>query len=165
MIDGIHKGARIVIMGGSDSLDDDMDGLQYDVLISTNGHGFMWNPDYFLAMDDKNSVNGMMFPEYLAMLSPDTPLIGPQRKAHKRLSNWPRYPRRLYSGNMAVWVAAKMGASVIILAGVDGYGASPNYMRQVQHIMPDVNCPIYAVSGNVFPMYVPEVDEDDTTEG
>ena len=159
-----HKGARILVKGGGPSLEDDLLDIDCDIVISTNGHGFLFKDDYLLAMDEKHGGKGVMMIDYLKTLS-DKPIIGPQKMADYRLRQWPKHPRRLYSGNIAVWIASKMGANEVIVAGVDGYNCSPNYMRQIKFIEPELTCSVYSVSGSVFPMYIPSEDDDDTDEG
>ena len=151
-----YSGKRILVMGGGASLESDLERApKCDVVISANGHGAQHPHDYLLAMDDQNGHNNQPMVPFLRSVS-DKPIIGPQRGTDYHLFGWPLYPRRLFTGNSALWLAWQMGAKVVILAGVDGYGASPNYTRQIKEVMKVVTIPVRALSGGLFPAYDPK---------
>jgi hypothetical protein len=155
-----HQGKRICVMGGSARLAQDLEGVEADVYISTNGHGaHLRRPDYLLAMDERNSREQMPMGDWLRGLS-DAPIISPHRYATYRLGHWPQCPRFVLSGMVATWAAFAMGASVVILAGCDGYGGDAGYVEEAHKMARDVFCPV-RVAGNgplgaVWPAYTRE---------
>jgi hypothetical protein len=143
-----HEGQTILVMGGARSLDADMAKLTEmpDVVISVNGHGAEYPHDYLLAMDDRHGANKQDMIRYLRNLSP-APIIGPQKKADHKITRWPMYPRRCYSGMAAIWMAQHMSAARVIVAGMDGYGNCPKAIRQAKAVGALVHIPVMFLSG------------------
>jgi len=137
-----HAGKRICVMGGSSRLAQDLEVVEADIYISTNGHGaHLRRPDYLLAMDEVNSREQIPMGDWLRGKS-DAPIISPHGYANYRLGHWPQCPRFVLSGMVATWVAFAMGASVVILAGCDGYGGDEGYVHEAQKMARDVFCPV-----------------------
>ena len=151
-----HKGKRICVMGGAPiaALPD------ADVFISTNAHHLdLVTPDYLLAMDERNSREGVEMGAFLRSRS-DAPIISPHGYADFRLGHWPQHPRFVLSGMIATWAAWAMGAKVVLLAGCDGYGGDAGYVDEARKIARDVKCHVRVVGGGplatVWPEYDPE---------
>jgi len=164
-----HKGKRICVMGGADTLESDLAGIEADVYISTNAHGAqLRRPDYVLAMDERHSKHGSAPMGAWLRERTDAPIISPHSYADIRLGHWPQNPRFVLSGMVATWTAFAMGACVVILAGCDGYGGDTGYVEEAQKMSRDVFCPVrIAGSGpltKVWPAYNPqETFMSDTT--
>lgn len=140
-----HKGKRICVMGGADSLADDLEKIEADIYISTNGHGCDYVPaDYVLAMDENNTKLNVPMGDYLRSIT-DAPIISPRHFADYQLMSWPQAPRDVLSGMIAAWAAFMMGAKVVILAGMDGYKQS-GYIHEASKIARDINCPVRVMS-------------------
>lgn len=151
-----HKGKRICVMGGAESLADDLKKVEADVYISTNAHGAdLVKPDYLLAMDETHNVTRQSMGEYLRSHC-DAPIISPHAYADIRLARWPQEPRFVLSGMIGVWAAYLMGARVVIVAGMDAYGGDSGYITEARKIATDVNCPVRIASGpltEIWPAY------------
>lgn len=148
-----HTGKRICVIGGAP-----VDELpEADVYISTNGHGVhLRQPDYLLAMDERNSREQVPMGVWLRGKS-TAPIISPHGYADYRLGNWPQNPRFVLSGMIATWMAFLMGAKVVILAGFDAYGGEAGYIEEARKINRDVHCPVRVAGGGpltkVWPNY------------
>jgi hypothetical protein len=148
-----HKGKRICVMGGGPLVVP-----QADIYISTNAHGVeVQKPDYLLAMDERNSREGVEMGAFLRARS-DAPIISPHPYANYRLGRWPQHPRFVLSGMIATWAAWAMGAKVVLLAGCDGYGGDPGYVDEARKIARDVYCPVRVVGGGPLTKVWPEYD-------
>jgi hypothetical protein len=143
-----HKGKRICVMGGAETLADELQKVEADVFVSTNAHGVnLQKPDYLLAMDERHSRhNNCPMGPWLRERS-DAPIISPHGYADIRLGHWPQHPRFVLSGMVATWAAWAMGAKVVILAGFDAYGENPGYIEEARKIARDVHCPVRVVGG------------------
>lgn len=153
-----HKGKRICVIGGKrlDSLPD------ADVYISTNAHGVhLVQPNYVLAMDERNSSQNCPMGPYLRSKT-DAPIISPHEFADYRLSTWPQNPRFVLSGMIAAWMAWFMGAKVVILAGMDGYGGQDGYKDEAMKIDRDIHCPVRVYQGGPLTKQWPEYDPAET---
>lgn len=149
-----HKGKRICVMGGAPTIEIP----KADVYISTNAHWVgMQKPDYLLAMDERNSREGVEMGAFLRSKS-DAPIISPHGYADFRLGTWPQHPRFVLSGMIATWAAWAMGAKVVLLAGCDGYGGDPGYVDEARKIERDVYCPVRVVGGGPLTKVWPEYD-------
>ena len=150
-----HKGKRICVMGGSDSLADDLDKIEADIYISTNGHGCEYiAADYVLAMDENNTRLNVPMDKHIRGIT-DAQIISPRHFADYQLMSWPQAPRDVLSGMIAAWVSFVMGAKVVILAGMDGYKQS-GYIHEAAKIARDINCPVRVMSAELaktWPMY------------
>lgn len=157
-----HPGARICVMGGAPSLGLQMGKVEADVFISVNGHGSGLRHDYIVAMDEEHGTLKVPMRSYLRSIS-GAPVIGPRAWNDYVLTTWPDCPKTsVLSGMVACWVAWVMGAKVVILAGMDGYGGSQSGMAHCAPIVRDVKCPIRVVGGGpltrFWPVYDPNED-------
>lgn len=152
-----HKGKVICIMGGSDSLQSDLEQIKADIYISTNGHGCEFQkPDYVLAMDETNRHVGRPMRDTVREKT-DAPIISPRSYADYQLLDWPQAPRDVLSGMVATWCAFMMGAKVVILAGMDGY-KDKGFIFEAVKMARDVHCPVRVMSDEMtkaWPMYDP----------
>jgi len=140
-----HKGKRICIMGGADTLENDLLEIEADIYISTNGHGNgLQKADYYFAMDEHNRHIDKPMGEYLNSLS-DASIISPRSYADYQLNDWPQCPRDVLSGMVATWAAMMMGAKVVILAGMNGY-KDKNYIFEATKIARDIAVPVRVMS-------------------
>lgn len=154
-----HKGKRFAVMGGGPSLAADMERIDADVVISTNGHGAgIRKPDYLLAIDHTHTGRQIPMGRYLRMVS-DAPILSPHAFADYRMGFWPGYPRFVLSGLVATWAAFVMGAKVVCLAGMDGY-AKNDYTGEARKIAKSIHCPVRVQPGSflrsVWPVFDPE---------
>lgn len=154
-----HRGKRICVMGGAPSLADHMEGLSCDVVISVNAHGVdIRSPDYLLAMDMHYWGTEQPLWRYLRSRS-SAPIINPEEWADYRLRDWPDYPKRyVLSGMVAAWAAWAMGAKVVILAGMDGYGGSPSKLAHSTRTATLIKCPVRVVGGGALTQFWPAYD-------
>ena len=152
-----HKGKRICVMGGAPTLADHMATVQADVVISINAHGVdICKPDYMLAMDAHYWGTETPLWKYLRSKS-DAPIINPEEWADYRLGYWPAYPKRyVLSGMVGAWAAWAMGAKVVILAGMDGYGGAPSKMAHSTEPAKEIRCPVRVVGGGPLTKFWPE---------
>jgi hypothetical protein len=152
-----QKGKRICIMGGADSLAVDLEQIQADVYISTNGHGSNFvPPDYVLAMDETHQTRQIPMLQAIREAT-DAPIISPRGYADYQLASWPQAPRDVLSGMVAAWAAFVMGAKVVILTGMNGY-KDKNYVFESSKMARDIHCPVRVVSdelSGIWPMYDP----------
>lgn len=150
---GLHAGQRIVVMGGSPDLADDIKGLKADVWISANEHGAKLRPvDYIVAMDPNHSVKGGRMDEHLHAVS-DAPIISGEVFADYLLVDWPQAPRRILSGIIGAWVAWLMGGHPVILAGF-----SEQSLREAKQFAPLIFGEVRVVGdrlAEVWPAYKP----------
>jgi hypothetical protein len=153
-----HKGKRICVIGGAP-----IKGLpEADVYISTNAHGVqLREPDYVLAMDERHQREQCPMGPYLRARS-DAPIISPHGYGDYRLSTWPQNPRFVLSGMVAAWMAWFMGAKVVILAGMDGYGGQNGYKDEARKIDRDIHCPVRVAGGGPLTAVWPEYDPAET---
>lgn len=153
-----HKGKRICVMGGADSLESDLLEIDSDIYISTNGHGVgLVKPDYLFAMDETNSNTQRPMVDHLKSMSA-APIISPRAYADYQLVTWPQAPRDVLSGMVATWCAFMMGAKVVILVGMDGY-KDLGYIHESTKMARDVHCPVRVMSdqlARVWPKYDPD---------
>jgi hypothetical protein len=141
-----HKGKRICVMGGAQSLEADLKKVKADVYISTNGHGLEFQEaDYLFAMDETNRHHQMPMGEYLRSVS-SAPIISPRGYADYALTKWPQAPRDVLSGMTAAWAAMMMGASVVILAGMDAYEGDAGYVDEARKMARDIHVPVRVFS-------------------
>lgn len=150
-----HKGKVICVMGGAESLKDDLKEIKADLYISTNGHGCEFvKPDYLMAMDETNTRNHKPMIDTLKACS-DAPIISPRPYADYQLMKWPQAPRDVLSGMIAAWCAYMMGAKCVVLAGMNGY-QERNYIFESKKIARDINCPVRVMSeelSDIWPAY------------
>lgn len=146
---GRYRGKRICVMGGAPSLAEHIAQIDADVWISANHHGIKLRAaDFVLCMDDHVNGQGSYWQEpgrikeYVRQWS-DAPIIASDTWADYQLTSWPHSPRRLLSGKVAIWAAWAMGAGVVIVAGMDGYGGTKN-SRMVAGMVAE-----HIVGGNV----------------
>jgi hypothetical protein len=140
-------------MGGAKSLASDLERIDYDILISTNAHGCdIMTPNYVLAMDEQHGSNRQNMLDYLRART-DAPIISPVAGADYHLYGWPQYPRRLYSGLVAIWVAWHLGAKVVLLAGMDGYDGADRAIKQGKAIKDTVKCQVRALNGPMAKLF------------
>jgi len=152
-----HKGKRICVIGGAPIAELP----KADVYISTNAHGVgLVQPDYVLAMDEVHGVEKVPMGAWLRSRS-DAPIISPHDFADYRLSNWPQNPRFVLSGMVGAWMAWLMGAKVVILAGMDGYGGQGGYKDEARKIDRDIHCPVRVAGGGPLTCTWPEYDPDE----
>lgn len=157
-----HPGARICVMGGAPSLDEHLKQVDADVYISVNAHGSHHRHDYIVAMDEDHGNLGVPMMGYLRGKS-KAPIIGPRHWNDYVLTTWPDCPKTsILSGMVAAWVAWTMGAKVVILAGMDGYGGSASGMAHCSPIARDVKCPIRVVGGGPLTKFWPAYDANET---
>lgn len=157
-----HPGARICVMGGAPSLDEHLKQVDADVYISVNAHGSHHRHDYIVAMDEDHGNLGVPMMGYLRDKS-KAPIIGPRHWNDYVLTTWPDCPKTsILSGMVAAWVAWTMGAKVVILAGMDGYGGSASGMAHCSPIARDVKCPIRVVGGGPLVKFWPSYDANET---
>lgn len=157
-----HPGARICVMGGAPSLDEHLKQMDADVYISVNAHGSHHRHDYIVAMDEDHGNLGVPMMGYLRDKS-KAPIIGPRHWNDYVLTTWPDCPKtNILSGMLAAWVAWTMGAKVVILAGMDGYGGSASGMAHCSPIARDVKCPIRVVGGGPLTKFWPAYDVNET---
>ena len=154
-----HKGKRICVMGGAPSLADHMAGLACDIVISVNAHGVdVRKPDYMLAMDMHYWGSEQPLWIYLRSKS-DAPIINPEEWADYQLRTWPDYPKRyVLSGMVAAWAAWAMGAKVVLLAGMDGYGGTPSKLTHSGRAAQLIKCPVRVVGGGPLTEFWPAYD-------
>jgi len=88
------------------------------------------------------------------------PIISGEAFAEYRLSQWPSSPRRVLSGMIGAWCAWAMGAKVVILAGMDGFGGTAGAMKDARIVAERIKCPVRVVGGGplaeVFAPYDPK---------
>jgi hypothetical protein len=157
-----HPGARFCVMGGAPGLAEQLQGVDADVYISANAHGAgIRRPDYLLAMDETNSRAKVHMGKFLRLFS-DAPIISPHGFADYRMGHWPQHPRFVLSGMIATWAAWAMGASVVILAGCDGYGGEAGYVNEARKIERDLYCPVRVAGGGPLTAVWPRYDAAET---
>lgn len=154
-----HRGATVCVMGGADSLVEHLSTVSADVYISTNGHGAeVKPPDYVLAMDEAHSKLRVPMLGVIRGKT-DAPIISPRPYADFQLADWPQCPRDVLSGMVATWAAWMLGAKVVLLAGMDGYGGDPGYVHEAVKMARDVHCPVRVIGGGpltkAWPAYDP----------
>ncbi len=157
-----HPGARICVMGGAPSLDEHLKQVDADVYISVNAHGSHHRHDYIVAMDEEHGNLKVPMMGYLRDKS-KAPIIGPRHWNDYVLTTWPDCPKtNILSGMVAAWVAWTMGAKVVILAGMDGYGGSASGMAHCAPVARDVKCHIRVVGGGPLTKFWPAYDVNET---
>lgn len=155
-----HKGKRFAIMGGGPSLAADMERIDADVVISTNGHGIdIRKPDYLFAIDHTHTASNVPMGKHLRARS-DAPIISPHGFADYRMGFWPQSPRFILSGLVATWAAFAMGAKVVYLAGMDGY-PDRDYTDEAHKIARDIHCPVRVMPSSPLAAVWPVFDADE----
>lgn len=148
-----HQGQRICIMGGSKSLDSDLESVEADVWISVNDHGARRRPvDYIVCMDNIHTGNKKEMRHYLREFS-DAPVISPWHWGDYQICRWPDYPYLFNSGVIASWVAYLMGAHPLIFAGFDCYGGDRRIVGMHETFVKHVQCECRVVSGPLKKIY------------
>jgi hypothetical protein len=155
-----HRGARIAIMGGAPSLAEQVPQIEADVWISTNTHGLsLRSADYVVAMDSTHSAHGHCDMHQWLRKRTDLPLIGPEHWADYVISGWPSCPTRVLTGPIAAWCAFGMGASVVILAGMDNYaGQGTQANKSCDRVQPFIHCPVRVFGGGPLTKWWPAFD-------
>lgn len=149
-------------MGGAPSLEDHLAQVEADVFISVNAHGASHRHDYIVAMDEEHGDLRVPMGPFLRQRS-KAPVIGPRAWNDFVLSTWPDYPKTgVLSGMVAAWVAWAMGAKVVILAGMDGYGGQPSSLARCAPAARDVRCPVRVVGGGPLTKFWPTYDPSET---
>lgn len=142
-----HAGQSICVMGGSPSLDDDLEKVDADVYISVNDHGARRREvDYIVCMDNIHTGNKQEMRHFLRKFS-DAPVISPWHWGQYQICKWPEYPYLFNSGVMATWVAGLMGAHPLIMCGFDCYGGDRRIMDMHLKFIPHIESEIRVVSG------------------
>ena len=126
-----HVGRTFCVLGGGPSLIDQLPMLPADaVYLSANEHGAKARTvDYIVAIDD---IEDKVRPY-------GVPVIGPHRWTDIRVTDYPQYG---FTGQYACWVAWLLGASLVIVAGMDLYrggtywhdAAAPNSAGEVADV-------------------------------
>jgi hypothetical protein len=148
-----HAGSRICVMGGSKSLDSDIEQVDADVWISVNDHGAKRREvDYIVCMDNIHTGNKAEMRHFLRRYS-NAPVISPWHWGQYQMHKWPGFPKLYNSGIMASWVAYLMGAHPVILAGFDCYGGDRRIMDMHKDYMPHIKSQVRAVSGPLQKFY------------
>lgn len=154
-----HAGKRICVMGGSKSLDSDLERVKADIWISVNDHGAKRRPvDYIVCMDNIHTGNKREMRHFLRLAS-DAPVISPWHWGQYQICQWPEYPYLFNSGVIASWVAGLMGGHPVILAGFDCYGGDRRIMDMHRKFIPHIKSEVRVVSGplvGMFPQYDPK---------
>lgn len=141
-----HKGKVFCVMGGSDSLEQDLKKIKADIYISTNAHGVEFiTPDYVLAMDEINTRTKQKMIEHIRERT-DAPIISPRPYADYQLIDYPQAPRDVLSGMIAAWASYMMGAKVVILAGMDAYDGKSGFVHEGTKIARDIFAPVRVMS-------------------
>lgn len=136
---GKHKGKTICVMGGAPTLQEEIKGVDAQAWISANEHGAkLRKVDYVVAMDDTHGVTQQKMDELIRQHT-KAPIIGPWPHCDFILPDWPMAPKRVLSGVVAMWVAHCMGASEIILAGMDAYDGKPSAMKAYREMAAHIN--------------------------
>lgn len=115
-------GRPVVVMGGAPSLPDDVERVAHDdcVYISANQHGLMLRDcDYSVYVDPVHQVTGERMQEKLSAFG--VPTISPVFGADYRIPNWDSIGFKGNCGLHAIWVAYLLGASAIIVCGIECY--------------------------------------------
>jgi hypothetical protein len=155
-----HAGQRICIMGGSKSLDADLERVEADVYISVNDHGARRRPvDYIVCMDNIHTGNKREMWKFLREFS-DAPVISPWHWGQYQICRWPDYPYLFNSGVIASWVAYLMGAHPVIFAGFDCYGGQARIIDMHRKYAAHVKCLGRVVSGPLQALY-PLYDQEE----
>lgn len=158
-----HPGARIAIMGGAPSLAEHVPHIEADVWISTNAHGLdMRSADYVIAMDQYHSRAGNADMGRWLRKRTGLPIISPWHWADYVISGWPHAPAFMLTGMAAIWCAFGMGASVVILAGMDGYNGGEGARKWATRVQPFVHCPVRVFGGGFLTGWWPEFDPAET---
>lgn len=152
-----RPGARVCVMGGAGSLALHLQQVEADIYLSCNGHGAeLVTPDFVVAMDEHHMAKQEPMQYHIARIT-DSPIISPRTYADIRLATWPGAPSTfVLTGMVAAWVAYVMGASVVILAGMDGYGGAQ--VDRAREARRDIKCPVRVVGGGPLCSYWPEYD-------
>lgn len=145
---GYFAGKTVLIMGGGPSLEDDLEQAgDFDAVISANGHGAdLIEPDYVVAVDSNHGVTKEPMQSYLRGIT-NAPAISPEKYADIVIKQWPGMPRRMYSGITAIYVAGKMGAERIVLAGMDNYDGQKKAKEQLDRVLAAIGSSVRAISG------------------
>jgi hypothetical protein len=155
-----HRGARIAIMGGGPTLAEQVPQIDADVWISTNAHGLnLRSADYIVAMDETHSRFGHCPMRKWLRDRSALPIIGPEYWADYVISGWPSCPTRVLTGPIAAWCAFGLGASVIILAGMDNYaGEGTQANKSCDRVAPFIHCPVRVFGGGPLTHWWPAFD-------
>jgi hypothetical protein len=152
-----HAGQRICIMGGSKSLDTDLETIDADVYISVNDHGARRREvDYIVCMDNIHTAKKVEMRHYLREFS-DAPVISPWHWGEYQICRWPDYPYLFNSGVIASWVGYLMGAHPLVFAGFDCYGGQPRIINMHRTFVKHVLAECRVASGPLLELY-PQYD-------
>jgi hypothetical protein len=155
-----HAGKRICIMGGSKSLESDLERVVADVYISVNDHGARRREvDYIVCMDNIHTGNKREMWKFLREFS-DAPVISPWHWGQYQICRWPDYPYLFNSGVIASWIAFLMGAHPVIFAGFDCYGGQTRIIDMHRKYVAHLKCLGRVVSGPLQALY-PLYDRDE----
>lgn len=158
-----HAGKRICVMGGAQSLDEDLSRIEADVWISVNQHGAMRRPvDYIVCMDNIHTGNKREMRHFLREFS-DAPVISPWHWGQYQMHKWPGFPKLYNSGVLASWIAYLMGGHPVILAGFDCYGGDRRILMMHGEYVPEVQAEVRVASGPIsryYPIYDPSEEMD-----
>jgi hypothetical protein len=159
-----HAGQRICIMGGSKSLDTDLETIEADVWVSVNDHGARRRDvDYIVCMDNVHTAKKVEMRHYLREFS-DAPVISPWHWGEYQICRWPDYPYLFNSGVIASWVAYLMGAHPLIFAGFDCYGGQARIIDMHRKFVKHNACECRVASGPLLQLYLQhDVDEKFST--
>jgi hypothetical protein len=148
-----HAGQRICVMGGSKSLDTDLETIDADVYISVNDHGARRREvDYIVCMDNIHTAKKVEMRHYLREFS-DAPVVSPWHWGEYQICRWPDYPYLFNSGVIASWVAYLMGAHPLIFAGFDCYGGQPRIIDMHKTFVKHVKAECRVASGPLLQLY------------
>ena len=145
-------------MGGAQSLERQLPTVDADVFISVNAHGASHRHEYIVAMDEEHGDRRVPMRPFLRERS-SAPVIGPRHWNDYILHTWPDHPKTgVLSGMVAAWVAWAMGAQVVILAGMDGYGGEPSSLARSAVAARQIQCPVRVVGGGPLTKFWPAYD-------
>jgi hypothetical protein len=148
-----HKGQRICVMGGSKSLDADLERIEADVWISVNNHGAMRREvNYIVCMDNIHTGNKREMRHFLREFS-DAPVISPWHWGDYQVLSWPGYPKLYNSGIIASWIAYLMGGHPVIFAGFDCYKADGRIIRMHRDYLDHIKAECRVASGPLLSFY------------
>lgn len=148
-----HAGQSICLMGGSKSLESDLDSIEADVYISVNQHGAKHRPvDYIVCMDNVHTGNKREMRHFLREYS-DAPVISPWHWGDYQICKWPDYPYLFNSGVIASWIAYLMGAHPIIFAGFDCYNGQARIIDMHRKFLKHNKCENRVASGALLKLY------------
>jgi hypothetical protein len=153
-----HPGTRVCVMGGGAGLAADLERVgadnRVDLWISSNHHGAaLRQVDYVVALDERHS---RLHVPMRALIRAHTaaPIIAPwadELQGDIVLSGWPLALN--YTGPVACWVADRMGAAEIVLAGFDCYGGKASAVDLHRRYVSHIRAAVRVVSGPLLELY------------